>query len=327
MNRRECLSGLVGLAASGAAMAALSGEGHAQTEQPRKEPPMIAGPDPNTKTPAFKLPRGTVDTHTHIFGPAAKYPYAENRSYTPPEAPLAAFRDLHAKISCDRAVIVNASVHGTDHRVMTDAIAESGGLYKGIANVPDAITVKEMEALKAAGVCGCRFTFLKRLGGIKDMGVFQRIARQAADIGWHLDVYLETGTIAEFAPILSALPTPYVIDHMGTIQVSRGLDDADFKALLALQARDEKCWIKITGFERASAAGKPFHDAVPFAKALVAGAPDRVLWGTDWPHPNVKVMPNDGETVDLVPLYAPDEPTQRKLLVENPTRLFGFASV
>ena len=327
MNRRECLSGLMGLAAIGSATMAPISDGRAQTEQPRKEPPMIAGPDPDTKTPRFKLPRGAVDTHTHIFGPAAKYPYAANRSYTPPEAPLEMFRELHAKIGCDRAVIVNASVHGTDHRVMTDAIAESNGQYKGIANVPDAITVKEMEALKSAGICGCRFTFLKRLGCIKDMGVFTRIARQAADIGWHLDVYLESGTVAEFAPILSALPTSYVIDHMGTIQAARGLDDADFKALLALQARDEKCWIKITGFERASAVGKPFHDAVPFAKALVEGAPDRVLWGTDWPHPNVKVMPNDGETVDLIPLYAPDEALQRKLLVENPARLFGFAAV
>ena len=325
MNRRECLSGLMGLAAAGAVAIGSSAEGWAQAEPPKKEPPMIAGPDPDTKTPSFKLPRGTVDTHTHIFGPTAKYPYAASRSYTPPEAPLEMFRDLHAKIGCDRAVIVNASVHGTDHRVMTDAIAESGGKYKGIANVPDAITVKEMEELKSAAICGCRFTFLKRLGGIKDMGVFQRIARQAADIGWHLDVYLEAGTVAEFAPILSALPCSYVIDHMGTIQAARGLEDADFKALLALQARDEKCWIKITGFERASAAGKPFHDAVPFAKALVAGAPDRVLWGTDWPHPNVKVMPNDGETVDLIPLYATDETLQRKLLVENPARLFGFA--
>jgi len=327
MNRRECLSGLVGLAAGGAAAMAWGGEAAAQAEQPKKEPPMIAGPDPDTKPPRFKLPRGAVDTHTHIFGPSAKYPFAENRSYTAPDAPLAMFRDLHAKVGCDRAVIVNASIHGTDNRVVTDAIAESDGRYKGIAVVPDAITVKDMEALKSAGICGCRFTFLKRLGGIKDMGVFTRIARQAADIGWHLDVYLESGTVAEFAPILSALPTSYVIDHMGTIQAARGLDDADFKALLALQARDEKCWIKITGFERASATGKPFHDAVPFAKALVAGAPDRVLWGTDWPHPNVKVMPNDGETVDLVPLYAADEAVQRKLLVENPVRLFGFAAI
>jgi 2-pyrone-4,6-dicarboxylate lactonase len=331
MNRRECLNGLMGLAvAAGGAMAS-STQGRAQPAPPRtdppKQPPMIAGPDPATKTPSFKLPRGSVDTHTHIFGPAAQYPFAADRPYDAPEAPLAMFRDLHARIGCDRAVIVNATLHGTDNRVVTDAIAQSKGQYKGIGNVADSITDKEMEALKAGGICGCRFAFLKRLGGVKDMGAFNRLTKRAADIGWHIDVYLEAGTVAEFTPLLTALPTRYVIDHMGTVSAAQGLDDPNFKALLALQARDEKCWIKIIGLERASVTGKPFHDAVPFAKALIDAAPDRVIWGTDWPHPNVKIMPNDGEIVDLIPLYAPQEAVQRKLLVENPARLFGFGPV
>ena len=326
-DRRDCLKGLIGVAAAaGAPMFRIDGVA-AQTTEPKKEPPMIAGPDPDTKPPTFKLPRGAVDTHTHIFGPDSQYPFATDRTYSAPEAPLSMFRDLHAKIGCDRAVVVNATIHGTDNRVVVDAIAQSGGNYKGIANVADSITDQELEALNKAGLRGCRFAFLKRLGGVKDLPAFNRLAHRAAEIGWHIDVYLEPGSVPEFAPLLTGLPTKYVIDHMATVQAAKGLDDPSFQALLDLQKRDQKCWVKITGLERASAAGKPFHDAVPFAKALVDNAPDRVLWGTDWPHPNVKIMPNDGEIVDLIPLYAPDPQVQHKLLVDNPTRLFGFAPV
>jgi 2-pyrone-4,6-dicarboxylate lactonase len=328
MNRRKYLTGIVGMvAAACASPPVLIRAATAQDSEPKKEPPMIAGPDPDTKTPNFKLPRGAIDTHTHIFGPASKYPFAADRTYSAPEAPLSMFRDVHAKIGCDRAVIVNATIHGTDNRVVTDAIAAYPQQYKGLAVVSDTITDAELDALNKAGMRGCRFAFLKRLGGVKDMAAFTRLAHRAAEIGWHIDVYLDPGSVPDFAPILTALPTSYVIDHMGTAQAAKGLDDPGFQALLDLQRRDQKCWVKITGLERASAAGKPFHDAVPFAKALVDNAADRVLWGTDWPHPNVKIMPNDGEIVDLIPLYAPDAAVQRKLLIDNPTRLFGFATV
>ncbi|MGB6662537.1 MAG: amidohydrolase family protein, partial [Xanthobacteraceae bacterium] len=194
----------------------------------------------------------------------------------------------------------------------TDAIAAYPEQYKGLAVVADTISDSELDALNKAGMRGCRFAFLKRLGGVKDMAAFTRLAHRAAEIGWHIDVYLDPGSVPDFAPILTALPTSYAIDHMGTTQAVKGLDDPGFQALLDLQRRDQKCWVKITGLGRASAAGKPFHDAVPFAKALVDNAPDRVLWGTDWPHPNVKIMPNDGEIVDLIPLYAPDAAVRRK---------------
>jgi len=327
VDRRDCLKGLVGLATTAGAPMMQIDRVAAQAAEPKKEPPMIAGPDPNTKTPTFKLPRGAVDTHTHIFGPSSQYPFAADRTYSAPEAPLSMFRDLHAKIGCDRAVVVNATIHGTDNRVVTDAIAQSKGQYKGLANVADTITEQELAALDKAGIRGCRFAFLKRLGGVKDLPAFNRLAHRAAEIGWHIDVYLEPGSVPEFTPLLTGLPTKYVIDHMATVQAAKGLDDPSFQALLDLQRRDQKCWVKITGLERASAAGKPFHDAVPFAKALVDNAPDRVLWGTDWPHPNVKIMPNDGEIVDLIPLYAADAKVQHQLLVDNPTRLFGFAPV
>jgi 2-pyrone-4,6-dicarboxylate lactonase len=324
MNRRECLQVVAGVAGAAVLAADAHGQGSPAGEAP-KSIPTIAPPDPNPIVPEFKLPPKSCDTHTHIFGPSSRYPFAANRPYNLPEAPLEAFRAVHEKIGVERCVIVNATVHGTDNRVVTDAIAQSGGANKGIANVNDEMSDKELEGLDKGGIRGCRFAFLKRLGGVGDIGKFNRIVHRVAELGWHVDVYFEPGTVGEFAPILKALPTSYVIDHMGTTLAAKGLEDAGFMALLDLQASDEKCWVKITGLERASASGKPFHDAVPFAKRLIDNAPDRVLWGTDWPHPNVKFMPNDGEIVDLVPLYAPDPAVQNKLLVENPAKLFGFS--
>ena len=324
MNRRECLQVLAGVAGAGV----LAAEAHGQVSPAGEAPkpiPTIAPPDPNPIVPEFKLPPKSCDTHTHIFGPSSRYPFAVNRPYNPPEAPLEAFRAVHEKIGVERCVIVNATVHGTDNSVVTDAIAQSGGAYKGIANVNDEMSDKELEGLDKGGIRGCRFAFLKRLGGVGDMGKFNRIVHRVAELDWHVDVYFEPGTIGEFASILKALPTSYVIDHMGTTLAAKGVEDAAFKALLDLQASDEKCWVKITGLERTSASGKPFHDAVPFAQRLIDNAPDRVLWGTDWPHPNVKFMPNDGEIVDLIPLYGPDPAVQKKLLVENPAKLFKFS--
>lgn len=325
MNRREYLSLLAGTALASAWASSAGAETAAAAELAKTTMSMIDPPDPNTKVPEFKLPAKSCDSHTHIFGPQSRYPYVANRHYDAPDAPLEAFRAVHQKIGVERCVVVNATLHGTDNRVVTDAIAQSGGAYRGIANVNDEMSDTDLEALDKAGIRGCRFAFLKRLGGVGDMGKFNRIVHRIAALGWHVDVYFEPGTVGEFASMLTALPVPYVIDHMGTVQAARGIDDSAFKALLDLQSKDEKCWVKITGLERASAAGKPFHDAVPFAKRLIDNAPDRVLWGTDWPHPNVKIMPNDGEIVDLIPLYAPDPAIRQKLLVDNPARLFKFS--
>jgi predicted TIM-barrel fold metal-dependent hydrolase len=267
----------------------------------------------------------TCDAHCHIFGPVDRYPYAAKRPYTPPEAPLAAFRALHARIGVERAVLVNATPYGRDNAVILDAIAQSGGRYRGIGNVDEGMTDHELEVLAIGGVDGCRFTFLSRLGGRPDMAAFERIVARIAPLGWHVDLYLEAALLDEFAPRLMALPLPYVIDHMGVVDASAGLDQPAFQKLLSLVTRDEKCWVKITGPERITRTGPPFHDAVPFARALIEAAPRRVLWGTDWPHPNVPYMPNDGDLMDLVPVYAPDADHRRFLLVDNPARLFRFA--
>jgi 2-pyrone-4,6-dicarboxylate lactonase len=286
--------------------------------------PTIAPPHPDPRRPAFRLPPKTCDTHCHIFGPDRLYPYAPERLYTPPDAPLDMFRALHERLGIERAVIVNATPHGCDNRVVTDAIAQSRGRYKGVANVDETFSDRDLADLAAAGITGCRFTFLPRLGAMPDMASFDRIVERIAPLGWHVDLYIPASLIPDLRPRLTRLPIPYVIDHMGVVDASLGLDQPALVALLDLARLDDKCWVKVTCPERISRAGPPFHDVVPIGRALVEAAPDRVLWGTDWPHPNVPVMPDDGDLVDLVPLYAPDPATGRKLLVDNPARLFGF---
>jgi 2-pyrone-4,6-dicarboxylate lactonase len=289
--------------------------------------PTIPGPDPHPRTPRFTLPPLACDAHTHIFGPGDKYPYAPSRPYTPPDAPLEMFRALHETLGIGRAVIVNASVHGTDNRVALDAIAVSGGRYRAVANIDGTITERGLRDLHEGGFRGCRFNFVRHLGGVPDLRVFDRIIAMIAPFGWHVDLHFDAIDLPDYAERLAALPVAYTIDHIGRVKASDGLDQLPFKTLMSLVERDEKCWVKLSGFERVSSEGPPFHDAVPFARAVAEAAPDRVLWGTDWPHPNVKVMPNDGDLVDLIPLFAPEPELQRKILVDNPARLFGFDEV
>jgi predicted TIM-barrel fold metal-dependent hydrolase len=288
--------------------------------------PTIPGPEADTKTPKFKLPPLSCDAHCHIFGPGSKYPYAPDRPYTPPDAPLESFRALHAKLGVGRAVIVNASVHGTDNRVALDAIAASGGAYRAVANIDDGINEQGLRQLHEGGFRGCRFNFVRHLGGVPDKRVFERVIQMIAPLGWHVDLHFDAIDLPEYADMLALLPLPYTIDHMGRVKASDGLDQRSFTTLLDLMRRDENCWVKVCGCERVSSAGHPFVDAVPFARRIVETAVDRVIWGTDWPHPNVKVMPNDGDLVDLIPLFAPEREFQEKILVNNPARLFEFAS-
>ena len=288
--------------------------------------PTIPGPDPNTKTPNFKLPLLACDAHTHIFGPGSKYPYDPDRPYTPPDAPLEAFKALHAKLGIGRAVIVNASVHGTDNSVALDAIATSEGRYRAVANIDGTITERGLRDLHEGGFRGCRFNFVRHLGGVPDKRVFDRVVAMIAPLGWHVDLHFDAIDIPQYAAMLTALPVSYTIDHMGRVKASNGLGQVPFKTLIDQMKRDEKCWVKVCGCERVSSKGPPFHDAVPFARLIVETAIDRVIWGTDWPHPNVKVMPNDGDLVDLIPLFAPEQEFQRKILVANPARIFEFDS-
>ncbi len=282
-------------------------------------------PDPDTKTPKFQPPPGACDAHCHIFGPGAVYPYAADRSYTPPDAPLARFKELQATLGLSRAVLVNASCHGTDNTVILDAIAQSGGSYRGVANVGSSISDAELAQLNDGGIRGIRFNFVQHLGGTPDMDVFHDLVERIVPLGWHVVLHFDAADLLDFGAMLQSLPVPFIIDHMGRVPTRDGLDQKPF-AILLDTARMDNCWVKICGAERISSAGPPFTDAVPFAQAVLEVAPDRTLWGTDWPHPNIKRhMPNDGDLVDLIPLFVPDAALRHKVLVDNPHRLYGFS--
>jgi 2-pyrone-4,6-dicarboxylate lactonase len=289
--------------------------------------PTCKAPDPDTRKPKYRPPPGACDAHCHIFGPGDRYPYAPDRTYTPPDAPLSRFKELQQTLGLERAVLVNASCHGIDNTVIVDAIAQSGGKYRGVANADDSFADRDFEKLHQSGFRGVRFNFVKHLGGVPDMGEFERVIARVKPLGWHVDLHFDAVDIPASKEFINSLPIPFIIDHMGRVPTKNGLDQPPFQALLDLARRNEKCWVKISGAERISSEGPPFTDAAPFAQALIKVAPERLLWGTDWPHPNIsKHMPNDGDLVDLVPLFAPDAATQKQILVDNPHRLYQFGA-
>ena len=269
----------------------------------------------------FKPPPLACDSHCHVFGPAAKFPYDPKAAYVPNDAPFEDLQELHARLGLQRAVIVHASCHGPDMRVTLDAIARSGGRYRGTAIIDPSVTEKDFERMHKGGIRGVRFNFVRHLGGRPDMGFFNNTVERLKRLGWHLILHLDADDLVEFESTFRSLPVPFVIDHMGRVKVADGLSQPPFRILLDF-LKQKNAWVKICGAERVSSEGPPFTDAVPFAQALIAAAPDRVLWGTDYPHPNVKEMPNDGEQVDLFALAVTDEATRRKILVDNPTKLY-----
>jgi 2-pyrone-4,6-dicarboxylate lactonase len=287
----------------------------------------MQAPDPNTRKPEYRPPPNACDAHCHIFGPGERYPYAADRTYTPPDAPLSSFKQLQSILGLSRAVLVNASCHGRDNTVIVDAIAQSGGSYRGVANADDSFSERDFQKLHEQGFRAVRFNFVKHLGGAPDMTVFRNVVARIRPLGWHLDLHFDAADLLQFDQLLCDLPVPFIIDHMGRVPTNQGLQQAPFRQLLKLARHTERCWVKISGSERISSNGPPFTDAVPFAQALIAAAPDRVLWGTDWPHPNIsRHMPNDGALVDLVPLMMPDAVLQQRILVDNPHRLYQFAN-
>jgi 2-pyrone-4,6-dicarboxylate lactonase len=274
------------------------------------------------RRPRFKLPPGACDTHCHVFGPAETFPYAPNRRYTPDDAPKEALAALHRHLGIERAVIVQASCHGTDNRAMLDAIAADPARRRGVAIVDDGFTTADYEALRRGGVRGVRFNFVRHLGGAPDLAVFHRALDRIKGLGWHVVLHLDAPDIIPLAEMIRGLPLPFVIDHMGRVPGAPGVEQAPLRALLEL-AKLENCWIKVCGAERISM--PPYAEAVPIARAIVQATPDRVLWGTDFPHPNPTHAADEADLVDLVPLFAPDMAVQQKLLAGNPARFYGFA--
>jgi predicted TIM-barrel fold metal-dependent hydrolase len=264
------------------------------------------------------------DAHCHVFGPAAVFPFAEGRSYTPPDSPFEALQVMHGVLGIERAVIVQATCHGTDNRATLDAIARSEGRYRGIAMVDNSYTNKDFEALHLGGIRGVRFSFARHISGAPDFSLVENVVEKIAPLGWHVVLYLEADDVVENAATLTRLPVPVVIDHIGRVKTEGGTEQKAFRLLLDF-LKGEDFWVKISGAERLSSAGPPFTDTVPFAQAVIEAAPDRVLWGTDWPHPNIEgLMPNDGDLPDLLALYAPDAGMRERILVANPARLYGF---
>ncbi|HKS85797.1 MAG TPA: amidohydrolase family protein [Pseudolabrys sp.] len=275
------------------------------------------------RKPRFKLPPGSCDAHCHVFGPADKFPYAPGRRYTPVDAPKEMLAALHAHLGVERAVIVQASCHGTDNAAMLDCIASAPTQYRGVAIVDDAFGEREYDGLDRGGVRGVRFNFVKHLGGAPDMAVFRRVIDRIMGRGWHVVLHLDAPDIVPLSDMMRGLPLPFVIDHMGRVPSAAGVDQPPLRALIEL-SRLENCWFKVCGAERISM--PPYTAAVPIARALVEAAPERVLWGTDFPHPNATHETDEAELVDLVHQFAPDPLAQKRLLVDNPARLYGFGS-
>jgi predicted TIM-barrel fold metal-dependent hydrolase len=268
------------------------------------------------------LPAGACDAHCHVFGPAAKFPYAPERRYTPAEAPKEALAALHDRLGMTRAVIVQASCHGRDNRAMLDAIAAYPARRRGVAIVDDSFDDAALAQLHDGGVRGVRFNFVRHLGGAPDLAVVRRILDRVKGLGWHVVLHLDAADIQALMGFIGTLPLPFVIDHMGRVPSAAGLEQAPFRALLELARRDD-CWIKVCGAERISQ--PPYAAAVPFARALIAVSPTRVLWGSDFPHPNLDHAVDEADLVDLIPAIAPQPATQRSLLVDNPAQLYGFS--
>lgn len=285
----------------------------------------------NPSKPTFKLPKGAVDTHCHVFGPGHEFPFAPERKYTPCDASKEQLFALRDHLGFDKNVIVGASCHGTDNRALVDALIHSQGKARGIATVGRNITDAALNDLHEAGVRGVRFNFIKRLVDFTPKDELMEVAARIAPLGWHIVVYFEAVDLPELWSFFSQLPTIVVVDHMGRPNVSKDVNGPEFGLLIRLLSEHENIWTKVTCPERLSMQGpkaihgelKPYQDVIPFGKLLVERFPDRVLSGTDWPHPNLTDhMPDDGLLVDWIPHIAPTFALQHQLLVDNPNRLY-----
>lgn len=279
-------------------------------------------PDPSV--PEFKVPAGAVDAHCHVFGPGCEFPYAPERKYTPCDAPKDRLWELRDHLGFERNVIVQATCHGTDNRALVDALQHSGGRARGVASVERHISDQELDQLDAAGVRGVRFNFVKRLVDTLPHDTLLEVGERIQRLGWHLVIYVESPDLPELFDFFSSLPGTVVFDHMGRPDVSKDPHGEEFDLFMRLLRENENMWAKVSCPDRLSFAGPPdYLDVVPFARRVVDSFPDRVLWGTDWPHPNMKShMADDGKLVDYIPKIAVSKELQQKLLVENPMHLY-----
>ncbi|NVC95120.1 2-pyrone-4,6-dicarboxylate hydrolase [Vibrio natriegens] len=278
---------------------------------------------PNPSKPEFKVPEGAVDSHCHVFGPASKFPYSPKRKYTPCDASKEQLFALRDYLGFSRNVIVQASCHGTDNAALVDALNTAGDLARGIAFVDETVTDEELQLMDKAGVRGVRFNFVKRLVDTAPKETLKQIADKIRPLGWHVVVYFEAQDIDEVAPFLNELDMTVVIDHMGRPDVSKGVYSEEFEKFINMMESNPQIWTKVSCPERLTLTPPDYSDVVPFARELVERFPERVLWGTDWPHPNMKShTPDDGYLVDVIPKIALSKELQQALLVTNPMKLY-----
>jgi predicted TIM-barrel fold metal-dependent hydrolase len=272
--------------------------------------------------PAWRAPAKVCDTHFHIFGPYDRFPLAQGRKFTPAEASIGAYTEMREHLGLERGVVVQPSIYGRDNRCTLDAVKMLGAeRMRAVVVIDDSVGRDEIMAMHAAGARGVRCNTITGIGDM--LAQIERIAENIAEFGWHLQLYTRGEDLPDLAPRLAALPVPVVYDHMGRIRTEWGLDSPSFRALLG-QVGSGRAWVKLCGY-RISSAGQPYADVAPFARALIAAAPERCVWGTDWPHPSMgDATPDDVALFDLLGEWAPDDETRRRILVDNPVHLYGF---
>jgi len=286
------------------------------------------GPPPVTepRVPRVVLPDQACDSHCHIYGPFDRFPLPPDRTFTPNEAPETALRRLHDRLGLKRAVIVHSKGHGMDHGPVLDALKAGNGRYRGVALIEPDASQDVLRTFDAAGICGVRFNFMAHLGGKPDLDKVRAVIRLVEPLGWHIEIHVAGRGVVELEEFIRSIRAPVVIDHMARVNVDEGPDGPAMRTLRGLLDTG-RIWVKVSGADRLSKLSAPFSDVVPLARSLVEHAPERILWGSDWPHVNLHgPMPDDGDLVDFIGEIAPDDNTRRLILVENPTKFFGFQS-
>jgi len=294
--------------------------------------PYCYPPDPNTRKPHTALPANACDTHFHVFGPPEQFPFVATHEYTPPAAPLEHYLKMIAVIGIERAVVVQPSVHGLDNSATLDAIKTSNGKFRGVGRIDDKTTKAEIRRLHDAGIRGVRFNLLDRPRGNIKLDVLDRCVDNVSEFGWSIDLHIDMKNLIAQEKRVRAMPVPVVIDHIARVKPAEGISQPGFQLLLDL-VKLKHVWVKVSGADKIcetlvpSYFGLPFVEVIPYAQAVIAAAPERIIWGTDWPHSNNFApghTPNDGDLIDLLAAFAPGEKTRRKILVDNPAALYGF---
>ena len=294
--------------------------------------PYCYPPDPNTRKPRYTPPANSCDTHFHVFGPPEKFPFLSTHEYTPPAAPLEHYIKMIQVIGIERAVVVQPSVHGLDNSATLDAIKSSNGKFRGVGRIDDQTPKSELRRLHESGIRSIRFNLLDRPRGNVRLDVLDRCIENVAQLGWSVDLHIDMTNLIAQEKRIRSMPTPVVIDHIARVRPSDGLNQPGFQLLLEL-LKLKHVWVKVSGADKIcttkvySYFGLPFIEVIPYARAVIAAAPDRIVWGSDWPHSNnfsPGHTPNDGDLIDLLAAFAPDETTRKTILVDNPAALYGF---